>query len=100
MAVREDFPRILAELIEKTGVSKSKVAEAAGVGSSSVTHWLSGRNLPALDRLDPIAELFKIDPIVLIGGADDSTKIGKRDLDTILRELASMRGFNLVPKGD
>ena len=51
---------LFLELLEKTGKKTSDVAKATGIRASVFSDWKSGRYAPKMDKLQKIADYFKI----------------------------------------
>lgn len=51
---------LFLDLLEKTGKKTSDVAKATGIRPSVFSDWKSGRYTPKMDKLQKIADYFKI----------------------------------------
>ena len=51
---------LFLELLEKTGKKTSDAAKATGIRASVFSDWKSGRYTPKMDKLQKIADYFKI----------------------------------------
>jgi len=58
MVNTEDFGRRLQKLMEYYSISAAGFADAMGVGRSSISHILSGRNKPSLDFVMKITDAY------------------------------------------
>lgn len=58
MVNTEDFGKRMQQIIDYYGISASTFADALGVGRSSISHILSGRNKPSLDFVTKITETY------------------------------------------
>ncbi len=58
MVNTEDFGKRIQKLMEYYSISASGFADAMGVGRSSISHILSGRNKPSLDFVLKITEAY------------------------------------------
>jgi len=61
------FSQRLAQALQQAGMSRGELAEAVGVGYNMVTHWMSGRRLPSLQRLVRIGLAVGADLDFLMG---------------------------------
>lgn len=96
-SVKEDFPRVLAELMQRNGTKKAVLARALKVSNSTVRDWLDGRILPEMSRLDDLASYFQVDRRTFLAPSTERpVAIPQKDLDSILAELARARGYKLV----
>ena len=71
-----EFAQRLALLLEEKGVSRGKLARAAGVHTSTVTNWINGKK-PTIDNLISVAEFFGV-PISFL---TDDTNISENILE-------------------
>ncbi|WP_109300712.1 helix-turn-helix domain-containing protein [Aquimarina sp. AU474] len=58
MVNSKDFGKRIQKLMDHYGVSASSFADYMGVGRSSISHILSGRNKPSLDFVMKITEAY------------------------------------------
>ncbi len=58
MVNSKDFGKRIQKLMDYYGVSASSFADYMGVGRSSISHILSGRNKPSLDFVMKITEAY------------------------------------------
>jgi transcriptional regulator with XRE-family HTH domain len=96
-SLRENFARNLSLLLRNHKRKPIELARALNVNPSTVTGWTTGRITPQIERLDAIADFFGVTYVDLL--ADKHPPSPKqRDIDSILGDLASARGYRLVPK--
>ena len=58
MVNEEDFGKRIQEIMDHYAISASSFADYMGVGRSSISHILSGRNKPSLDFVMKITEAY------------------------------------------
>lgn len=63
---RGRFAVRLRELCDRRDVSAKELAEALGVGLTTVWEWQRGRRSPNVDRLPEIAEVLRVKPSELV----------------------------------
>jgi len=87
MVNNKDFGKRIQKIMDHYGVSASSFADYMGVGRSSISHILSGRNKPSLDFVMKIVEAYSdIDLQWLLYGkgsfpeVHDDTEIQKKIL--------------------
>ncbi len=69
-----DFCKKLVGLMQSTGISQTKLHQLTGIGKSSISQYLSGKNEPSEDRKREIARALgvaedyfsKFDPVLTI----------------------------------
>ncbi len=61
------FAARLHEAMIQTGITRAELAQAVDVGYNMVTHWLSGRRLPSLQRMVRIATALDAQMDYLLG---------------------------------
>lgn len=58
--LRENLQKNLADIINKSEMSKKEIAEKLGVSAASVTKWVKGDNSPDIEVIAKICDLFNI----------------------------------------
>jgi transcriptional regulator with XRE-family HTH domain len=72
---------------------------AFGVSGSAITSWIKERSSPELARLEVIANVLGVTALDLLRDEQvERPAVSGRDLDAIITEIASSRGYKLVPK--
>ena len=65
--VKENFIGNLELLISREGRgAKARLARHLGVSAPAITHLLTGKNSPSLDRVEEIAEFFGVSGVSLL----------------------------------
>lgn len=54
----ELFAHNLKVYMDRYGFTQSQLADAVGVGRTSVSEWCNGRKFPRIGRIDQLTELF------------------------------------------
>ena len=88
MAIIENkavFARNLRHFIEKENVRQKDVAAAAKVSTGTVCDWLNERSYPRMDKIQLLANYFKIEKSDLI---EDRASIAKTYLETEAKGIA------------
>lgn len=67
----EQFPHKLSELRHQRGLSRERLAHAAGVSSGAILRWERGQRGPTLEHALKLAEVL---------GVDLGTLVGKREV--------------------
>ena len=73
----------LKELRKEKVMTQEQLAERLNVSGRTVSRWETGRNLPDLDVLIEIADLYDLDIRELIDGERKSEKMDKETKDTL-----------------
>ena len=63
---KEIFSRNLLYYLERKGKSQREVAEAIGVSTSAFNEWATGRKYPRIDKIEKLANYFRIQKSDLI----------------------------------
>lgn len=71
MFSKDVFAQRLIFLRKQGKVSQTSVAEAAGIGRTSVTMLEKGENSPSVDVLCSIADYFNVSTDYLVGRSDN-----------------------------
>lgn len=86
-----------------------ELAERLGVHDSAVSRWRSGRNVPSMDVLTQLAQIFDVDPLrlavtanLLDGGAVDIKPLPiprpTVQHENVRRQIESIKGLSLETK--
>jgi transcriptional regulator with XRE-family HTH domain len=99
VALADNIMANARRLIDELGLKDQEFARRVGVTPQVVSRWLNRKANPGLDVVDRIAEALGVSVEEL--ARDPSTSVvplpGK-DVDTVLRELAAIRGYELRRK--
>ena len=77
---------LVKELRERAGMQQKEVAIAVGVSRPTVSEWEHQKKDPSGERLQRLAELFDVDPSVVLG-----YKIPALENDEETNDLLSLR---------
>jgi repressor LexA len=66
------FSELLAEVMEAKGVNLTELSDRSGLGKSSISEYLSGKYEPKQKSIYLMAEALHVDPVVLLGLAEES----------------------------
>lgn len=64
------FPEILKSLRKSQGLSQTELANRLGFTQQAIARWEIGKNLPDLDTLVQLADLFDVSTDYLVGRGD------------------------------
>ncbi|MBQ9911662.1 MAG: helix-turn-helix transcriptional regulator, partial [Firmicutes bacterium] len=65
---------LLKELRKEKGLTQEQLAEQTGVARRTVSRWETGSNLPDLDILMELSDLYEVDLRELLSGERKSEK--------------------------
>lgn len=57
---REVFSKNLAYYIERCGRTQKEIAEIVGVSTSTFNDWVKGKKYPRIDKIEILADYFRI----------------------------------------
>lgn len=57
---REVFAKNLSYYIERSGKTQKEIAEIVGVSKSTFNDWVKGKKYPRIDKIEILADFFKI----------------------------------------
>ncbi|MBM6637288.1 helix-turn-helix domain-containing protein [Staphylococcus xylosus] len=66
-----DFGSRLKYALDKRGFKQKDLSEATGIGVSSISDYIKGRNLPKRDKLNAILSTLNVTEDFLFGHTDD-----------------------------
>ena len=61
MTTSEQIQKTLAEAIQQSGMKQIDIANKIGVTQSMISHYVSGRKMPALDTLSRLCTVLDLD---------------------------------------
>lgn len=97
-SIREIFAANLERLMEERGIRQTELATRLGVAKSVISHWKNGSRFPEAKYLDALATALHVSPSELFREPSVTLPVSERDIDSILRELAGSRGYDLIKK--
>ena len=71
------FARRMKQAMVDLGVSQAELSDSTGIGRSSISQYLSGKNKPGQKHLSAIAEALNVAEAWLTGEIEEETTIGK-----------------------
>lgn len=79
--------KIFEELCEKNGVKPYKVSKETGIATSTLSDWKTGKSTPKQDKLQLIADYFKVSVDYLINGKEPEFTIEMAETDVALTNM-------------
>ena len=77
--------RLLQELRKEKGLTQEQLAERTGVARRTVSRWETGSNLPDLDILIELADLYAVDLREILSGERRSERMNQELKETVLQ---------------
>ena len=71
------FARRMKQAMIDQGIAQSVLSDMTGIGRSSISQYLSGKNKPGQKHLSKIAEALNVAEAWLSGEIEEETTIGK-----------------------
>lgn len=65
--IRRYFQNSLIRLMARDDLSQADLAALIGVSSTAINNWVLGYNVPRMDRIDQLADVFHVPRSELIG---------------------------------
>ena len=88
---KETMAKNLRYYMEKSGKNQKELAEIAGVATSTVNDWLKAKKYPRIDKIEILADYFKILKSDLIEEKTKEHKEMQKNNDTIASIIVRMR---------
>lgn len=86
-----DFPNTLKELRARKGITQAELADALGVGKSTISMYEVGAREPDFEMLEIIADYFNVNLMYLVRSRSDSADaqadISQKDQRDIAKDL-------------
>lgn len=70
---KETMAKNLQFYIKRSGKSQKELAEMVGVASSTFNDWVKGKKYPRIDKIEMLANFFRIQKSDLIEEKNDAT---------------------------
>ncbi|MBQ7059712.1 MAG: helix-turn-helix transcriptional regulator [Firmicutes bacterium] len=77
--------KFLQDLRKKNGYTQEQLAEKVGVSRRTVSRWETGSNMPDLDILIDLSDLYEVPLRELLDGERKSEKMDKEMEETVLK---------------
>ena len=78
----------LKELRKEKGVTQEQLAEKLNVSRRTVSRWETGNNMPDLDLLMELADLYEVDLREMLNGERKSEKPMNREIEETVLQVA------------
>lgn len=85
---------LVKELRERAGMQQKEVALAVGVSRPTVSEWEHQKKDPSGERLLRLAELFKVDPGIVLG-----YQIGEKEIEASSTDALRIPVLGIIPAG-
>lgn len=80
---KEVFSKNLEKYMRLNNVDRKKVARDLGFKYTTFTDWCNGKTYPYIDKIDAIADYFKISKADLIENNENNTKLDRMEKDVV-----------------
>ena len=77
--------RLLQEFRKEKGLTQEQLAERMGVARRTVSRWETGSNMPDLDILMELADLYAVDLREILSGERKSERMDREMKETVLQ---------------
>lgn len=77
--------KLLQELRKEKGITQEQLAEQVGVSRRTVSRWETGSNMPDLDILIELSDLYDVELRELLSGERRSEKMNEEMKETVLQ---------------
>ncbi len=77
--------KFLQELRKEKGMTQEQLAEKMGVARRTVSRWETGNNMPDLDILIELSDLYSVDLRELLDGERKSEEMNQEMEETVLK---------------
>ena len=77
--------KLLQELRKEKGLTQEQLAERMGVARRTVSRWETGSNMPDLDILMELADLYAVDLREILSGERKSERMDREMKETVLQ---------------
>ena len=77
--------KFIQELRKEKGLTQEQLAEQMGVARRTVSRWETGNNMPDLDILVELSDLYEVDLREILNGERKSEQMNKELKETVLQ---------------
>lgn len=91
---KEVMAKNLAKYLEESGKTQKEMAEIVGVAPSTFNDWLRAKKYPRIDKIEIIADYFKILKSDLIEERSEDHKEMQKNNDAVADIIIRMRTDN------
>lgn len=84
---KDVFAKNLRNLIAKSGKDRREIADSLNFPYSTLTEWVNGKKYPRIDRIEKLAEYFKVSKSDLIEDFEQKQK----DNDVLATIIVKLR---------
>ena len=74
MIVLNDIQRNLAEAIKQSGMKQTAIAKKLGISQQTISHYIKGDKMPALDTFANLCVIIDVDPADILCTNDSGAK--------------------------
>lgn len=67
MIVIETIQKHIRESIKQSGLTQTEIGQKLGISQQSVSHYVKGDKMPALDTFANLCVLLDVDPSYILG---------------------------------
>lgn len=93
---KDVFAKNLKYYIKKNNITQKELAEAIGVSSPTLNEWIKAKKYPRIDKIDKLANYFKIMKSDLIEDKSEYKKNNDIIADIIVRLRTDSEFLSLV----
>ena len=68
MITLEQIQKNISSAIKQSGMSQTEIGKKLGVSQQTISHYVKGDKLPALDTFANLCKLLEIDPADILSG--------------------------------
>lgn len=79
--MKRNIAAVMQQAMKEKGMTQSDLSRASGIGRSSISQYLSGKNSPEPARIERLAEALGMDPEDLTGEAEEGSEKVIEELD-------------------
>ena len=74
MIVLDQIRQNLINAIKQSGISQTEIAKRVGVSQQTISHYVKGDKLPALDTFVNLCLVLDVEPADILGFNDEQAK--------------------------
>ena len=79
--------KFLAELRKENGMTQEQLAEKLNVARRTISRWETGNNMPDIDILIELSDLYAVDLREILNGERKSEKMKNEIKETVLESV-------------
>lgn len=89
---KEIMAKNIQKLMHTNGIDRKKLADDLNISYTTISDWVNGKTYPRIDKIELLANYFKVTKSQLVESGNSLSKDDSKDLDKMLDSAMSFNG--------